>query len=528
MQAVVCWPGCSDEVRENVREWVRANGARREEHAVAIKKREHLDSLLVQAYARRLIDIHCDEETFSKKRSSVSGNDKASKAKGEAVCFSFHSAQTMTRDHVSSTPNETFIAESPEEADRVARSFAKPMLTYDGFRSPETCKMLSQLMGIRQANVKAQVGDSLFYGDVAMLCYGLRSARKGEVEAILLDGEMTGKQRRQLEKSGIRASTVEEWRRNNDVLINYHGVNMASVAESNHVCFMGLMIPPAAVSLDISRARTGGSASVTQLLDSMLIKSLIGTKQPLPCVFGDLSPDPSLTYSPRLTSLVAAYVESRDEVKAAQCADGESPDLGFDVRTPEVDAKKEVEQARSVHAKVKGMPVIPMHYGIVKCGSGDHRVAVEAFDMTLETWMLKARTSMDWLEVLSRTVWCAAALDRVAGMNHAGLGASHVLVRGTEGRGQRRAAPVRLNGVPMPHGDWDVRLSRIDLIVPGRENGTLQGLARQILESVADSDLPVDIRTALQTMQNTTLSDTVKEFAGRLKTARVSNRKKSA
>lgn len=487
-----------------------------EEHRVKIQKSEHLDSLLVQAYAVEIIEYGCDYDKFVETRNRLWGKVKGEAA--EAVCFSFSSdsspADWMDNDLMD---NDTlFVAGDEEEADRVARAFDKPMLTYDGFRGGQTCELLRQLLGIRKANVTAGVSDALFYGDVAMLCYGIRKARQGHVDAILLDNKpLKKKQRERLTKSGIRASSVSEWQRDNSVLTHYHGVDMAGVAEKGHVYFMGLMIPPARVSLNISRARTGGSESDVQLLDSLLLKALVDTAQPLPCLFGDIAPDESLSYSPRLGKLRDAYLGSREKVKKMVCEDTET-NLGFDVRTPDPtwDAIKELKHARQVQEAVKGMPVIPMYYGLLDCGKGEVQLAVESFDMTLETWSKKERTLPDWLEVLSRTAWCVVALDTVAGMAHAALDASHVLVRNSEGK-KRKAVPVRLKGESMPHGNWDVRLSGVDKIMPGRDESGLQKVATQIL-AARGLALPEGIRNVLQNIKRASIEGTVKLLARQL------------
>ena len=517
-RAIVCWPACSETALETVQEWVRRHAGRCEKHTVQVTDDSHLDALLVQAYANDIVANRYNERPFREMRDTASGQRK------RAVCFSFSSRSGPTRRALRSLKHGTFLVKKDEEAERVARAFAKPMLTYDGYRGERTREQLGRLLEIGRACKAAELGDALFYGDFAMLCYGLRDARKDSIDAILPDDRRSltaTKRQRLLETAGIRTWKAAEWRRENDVLLHYHGVDLMG---AEHVYFMGFKIPPARVSLDISRARTGGSESRTQLLDSLLLKSLTGTHQPLPCLFESILPDASLSYSLRLDGLWDAYSRSRDRVAAAACSDSESPDLGFDVRTPDGGAGEEIERAHEVYAAVKGMPVIPMYYGALDCGRGEVKIAVETFDMTLETWMRKPRTREAWLEVLSRTAWCVAALHRKAKMKHASLDASHVLIRGAEGK-RKRAAPVRLAGQAMPYNDWDVRLSGVDKIQKGQSRTGMQKLAGQILSAGIDLQ-KVGIEPALQEMERASLGGAVQRLAKEIESARPRDRKK--
>lgn len=526
-RAFVCWPRCSAEVLEAARGWVEANGAEAKQYVVAVDKAEHLESLLVQAYAGAMVGS-CGTELVEAMGEHVSGMSWST-GKPRATCLAW-SGEDLPDAYL--PERDAFLAGDEEAADRVERAFARPMLTYDGFRGAQTCDLVRQLLEIRRAHVEAGVRDALYYGDVAMLCYGLRKAREGKAEVILPGGKAATKaQVAWLAKTGVRAwPSMAEWQRDNDVLVQYHGVNMASVVAEDHVFFMGLMIPTAAVSLDISRARTGGPESRVQLLDAMLLKSLVGSKQPLPCVFGDLVSDVALSYSPRLTKLAQAYSQARDEVRAKVCEAGDSPDFSFDVRSAPGGAKEEIEKAHEVQAAAKDMPVVPMYYGVLDCGGhADAKIAVEPFDMTLATWMRTPRTLDSWLEVLSRAAWCVTALYDVAKMRHDALDASHVLIRVAEGKRAKRAAPVRLDGAAMPQAHWDVRLTGVDKMekVPDKDDGKdgagLQSLASDIMKG---ADVPKDVRTLLNKMRRQSLKDTVKMLANVLRSAARQGQKK--
>lgn len=530
LKAVVCWPACSANTINDVRKWVTENGRSLEKYTVKLNTTSQLDALLVQVFASDIVNSLYDTTGFEKLRQTVSGLDETSLDKGgfnlECRCFAF-SASVRVPPFERGT---TSVAASAAEADLISRAFDKPMLEYEGFFEAQTGELIRELVKISKAftGAKARV-DALFCGDVAVMCHGLRKARPGDKEAIVFPRQkLTGRQKEALSKAGIRTKSVTEWSVDNDILIKYHGVDVPEVIKKRtHVYFMGLMIPPASVSFDIARSRIGGPESIVHLLDAMMLKKMIGSVQRLPCIFGDVSIDASLSYTQGVDDLKTSYITSRDEVKARACANGSDTDLAFDVRTTEMgSAVKELEHARKVQAASKGMPVVPMYYGLLKCFTGEVKIAVEGFEMTLKTWMSKQRTREAWVEVLCRTVWCVSALDRVAGMSYRAIDASQVLLRNIEGKKTRRAVPVRLLREPLPYGDWDVRMSGVESIEPGRDRGGMQNLARRILDGGGSSLLPVEIRQILEKMAIMNLEDTVDMLARKLRFARPGGRKK--
>jgi hypothetical protein len=467
LRAVVCWPWCPESNYQRVHE---AMGVAAQTYRVSIATIQHLESLFVQVYARLFVG-----EGYSIPKLPFDGT------RTEAVCYV---SDTDLPEYLAQALDEgTFIADGadPEELERVIRAFEKPMLTYDGFEKnndTRTRDLASQAYSLRQAAWNAGVSDALFYGDVAMLCYGLRRAASNELRAIVADGFVRPDQKKILSDAGVETYSMAEWIREHSVLVHYNGIDMNAVARKDFAYFMGLKIPTADASFSMARAMYGRKQTDSQLLDAMMLKSLMGSDLPLPCLFGSLVATEGLSHSPRLEGLIKAYEASRNLVAARLCPDG-ARDFNFHVRNT-TNAKGEFDAARKIQAAVKGLPVIPAYYGTIEC-SGKTKLALEPFDMTLETWMSKERTASAWLEVLTRIVWCALALERDAKMHHSRLEPNNVLLRSTECLMRQKAPSALLMQTSLPDSNWDVRLHGVQHIKPGVGKPKGKTLAQRIL-----------------------------------------------
>ena len=488
LRAAVCWPWCSETTYQRVHESV---GAHAKAYKASITTAQQLESLFVQVYARLFVG----GEGYSIPKLPFQG------ARTDAVCYVYEHGSSMSP--AEDFDEGTFLADGAdrEELERVIRAFEKPMLTYDGFEKnndARTRDLAAQAYALRQAAWKAGMSDALFYGDVAMLCYGLRRAAPSELRAIVPD-DLVSPDKKILSQAGVKASTMAVWAKQNSVLVHYNGIDMNAVARKDFSYFMGLKIPTADSSLHLALAMYGSRQADSHLLDAMMLKSIAGSDLPLPCLFGNLVAAEGLSYSPRLDGLIKAYEASRSLVAARLCPDG-ARDLNFHVRNA-ANAKGEFEAARKIQAALKGLPVTPAYYGTIEC-SGKTKIAIEPFDMTLETWMSKERTASAWLEVLTRIVWCVLALEG-AEMHHSKLEPKNVLLRSTECLMRPKAPSALLMQASLPDSSWDVRLSGIQHIKSGAGNsrGGVKSLAKIILNNAFL--LPVEIADTLKAPQTT-------------------------
>eukprot|EP00873_Tetraselmis_striata_P033891 jgi/Tetstr1/454155/TSEL_041074.t1 len=489
--AVVCWPACPDSVRRDADAVARANGGRLA-HEVTITSASQLDALLVQAYAEEVLKSSGDAGVYDgiwKRATGLGSREGSDLTAAKAVCLSFRAGTREAPGGLAEALRNgtAWTSRDEERVDRVTLAFAHPLLHYQGFAGARTSVMLGWVMSIRRRMFVAEKlppRGAVFLGDAAMLCHGLRLPREHHLQAVLTaDGEKvrrgapTRTARLKVPGRGesatvaLRVMSAADWRLENDILAHYHGIDVpAAIARDGGgwAMFMGLMTPPAEVSHAISRSRIGGVDSAVHLLDTMALRALAGIAQPLPCVFAT-SPladtADKLGYASSLiTSAIERYTVSRETARAALCA-GRGTEATFSVReTPE--AAAELSKAQEIHSALKGMPVLPLHFGLLDCGDTGPRLAVEFMDMTLVQWMRAPRTYAAWLSVLGRVAWCVSALENVGGMRHEGLRASHVMLRNTEGADRRRAAAVRLEGTLVPDAGWDVRITGLEHMVP--------------------------------------------------------------